>query len=109
MSFYVLSIANILLHLGVILIVWLTYRAVKLLERIADLLDHDDLEVCERAQEGSTEEITVNVLDRGSQDPATRYRCEVRSESGKRIVGTPCETVEKAIAAVLWDDLDREG
>jgi hypothetical protein len=62
-----------------------------------------------RRAEGSTEEITVNVLDRGSQDPATRYRCEVRSESGKRIVGTPCETVEKAIAAVLWDDLDREG
>jgi hypothetical protein len=61
-----------------------------------------------RRPEGSTEEVTVNVLDRGLQDPATRYLCEVRSEHGKRIVGTPCESVEKAISVVQWDDLDRD-
>jgi hypothetical protein len=62
-----------------------------------------------RRAEGSTEEIMVYVLDRGPQDPATRYLCEVRSESGRRIVGIPCESIEKAISMVQWDDLDREG
>ncbi len=62
-----------------------------------------------RLPEGSTEEITIYILDRGLQDPATRYLCEVRSESGNRIVGTPCESIEKAISVVQWDDLDREG
>jgi hypothetical protein len=61
-----------------------------------------------RRAEGSTEEITVHVLDRGPEDPATRYLCEVRSESGKRMVGTPCESIDKAISVVQWDDLDRE-
>jgi hypothetical protein len=61
-----------------------------------------------RRPEGSTEEITVHVLDRGLQDPATRYLCEVRTENGQRIVGVPCESVEKAISVMQWDDLDRE-
>jgi hypothetical protein len=62
-----------------------------------------------RRAEGSTEEITVYVLDRGPQDPATRYLCEVRPESDTRVVGTPCESIEKALSVVPWDDLDREG
>jgi hypothetical protein len=38
-----------------------------------------------------------------------RYLCEVRSESGRRIVSIPCESIEKAISVVRWDDLGREG
>ena len=29
-----------------------------------------------------------------------RYLCEVRPESGTRVVGTPCESIEKAISMV---------
>lgn len=57
--------------------------------------------------DGSTQEVTVEVLDAGARARSLRYAVSVYSDDGKRINGNEAATLEEAlsIAHVHWSKL----
>jgi hypothetical protein len=61
------------------------------------------------AENGETQEVTVEILDAGPNvRPAKlRYHCRATTTDGKMATGNPEESIEDAILHVHWWDLDR--
>ncbi len=56
---------------------------------------------------GDNQEIEVDILDAGPNEPKVRYTCIARSEDGKMATGNPDSSIEMAILGVHWNNLDK--
>jgi len=68
---------------------------------------HVSMFTCYReAEDGSDEEITVEVLDAGEGAGPSRYSAIARPEDGGVAHGDPAQTVEEALSNVRWAELE---
>ena len=49
---------------------------------------------------GNTQEVEVEILDAGPDDPELRYHCTAKSEDGKTATGNPASIIPRAFAYV---------
>jgi hypothetical protein len=57
------------------------------------------------AANGRTQEVTVEILDRGPGD-FPRYSCVARSDDGKAASGNSADSVDVVLSTLHWWDLD---
>jgi hypothetical protein len=57
------------------------------------------------ASDGHTQEVTVEILDRGLGD-VPRYSCVARSDDGKAASGNSADSVDVVLSTLHWWDLD---
>lgn len=56
---------------------------------------------------GNTQEVEVDILDAGPDDPQLRYHCTARSEDGKTATGNPASSLDVLLMGLHWYDLDK--
>ena len=56
---------------------------------------------------GETQEVTVDILDRGSGYGDTRYFCIVTTDDGKEASGNPASNIDQVLSIVHWYDLGK--
>jgi len=54
----------------------------------------------------NSQEVDVDILDAGPDEPKLRYRCIAKSEDGKMATGNPESTIDLALLHVHWNNLD---
>ncbi|HEY8678396.1 MAG TPA: hypothetical protein VIN39_07175 [Candidatus Dormibacteraeota bacterium] len=55
---------------------------------------------------GVVRDLTIEVLDRGADQPDSRYRVTATDSGGRVATGNPGPSLEKALGGVRWSDLD---
>ena len=55
-----------------------------------------------------SQEVSVDILDRGSEVGDQRYSCVATTSDGKMATGNNYPSVDLAISGVHWYDLDKE-
>ncbi len=61
---------------------------------------------CRETRDGRTQEVTVEIHDKGPELGGTRYSCVARSDDGKAATGNPAHRVEAVLSNVRWWDLN---
>lgn len=60
-----------------------------------------------RNANGETQEVSVDILDMGSEAGDSRYSCVANTNDGKTATGNPASSIDVAISIVHWRDLDK--
>jgi len=59
-----------------------------------------------RNAKGEEQEVSVDILDMGSEAGELRYSCVARIKDGKEITGNPAPSIDTAIMTAHWNELD---
>lgn len=54
---------------------------------------------------GVVRDLTIEIQDRGPEEES-RYQVTATDSGGRVATGNPCPSLDKALQAVRWDDLD---
>ena len=60
-----------------------------------------------RNANGEVQEVSVDILDMGSESGNARYSCVATTNDGKMATGNPASSIDLAISIVHWYDLDK--
>ena len=60
-----------------------------------------------RNAKGEVQEVSVDILDMGSEAGDARYSCVAKTDDGKTATGNPASSIDVAISIVHWYDLDK--
>ena len=55
---------------------------------------------------GVVRDLTIEIQDRGPEDEHHRYQVTATDSGGRVATGNPGPSLDKALQAVRWDDLD---
>ena len=81
----------------------------KKLDRFSEVYRRHEFYAVRRTASGDTQEVTIEILDAGSDDRHTRFHVYAEAKDGAYASGNPGGTIEEALAVVHWADLDRPG
>ena len=84
-------------------------RALNCLKKMAGIFEasRTTTYTCSRkTRAGTVQEVRVDILDAGPDNPDARYRVVALSETGKRASGKAGHSIEVAVGMVPWWNLD---
>jgi hypothetical protein len=58
-------------------------------------------------RDGSHQQVTIRVFDRGGEEEHPRFHIEAEADDGTRTTGTAAHSLEGALERVHWEELDR--
>lgn len=79
---------------------------VKKASQVADLHQVTTFKGSRKDKGGVVRDLTIEVLDTGAGEPERRYRVTATDSGGRVATGNAGSSLEKALEAVRWSDLD---
>jgi len=74
--------------------------------QVSDLQQVTTFKGSRKDKGGVLRDLTIEVLDAGADQPDRRYRVTATDSGQRTATGKPASSLEKALEAVRWSDLD---